>query len=118
MNRVALLFALACATAPAGLMAQSDSSSSTVAVAEINADEGAGEVRSPLMSGAVGAGPFSRFAFGAGVSPLGVGLQVATNINEHLVRDVALPIGLVDIKVCAVDEVWTGLKLVIRKELR
>jgi hypothetical protein len=64
-------------------MAQSDSSSSIVPVAEINADDGTGEVRTPVISGAVAAGPFSRLAFGAGVSPLGVGLQVATNINEH-----------------------------------
>ena len=43
---------------------------------------------------------------------------VPTSVNEHLVRELALPMGLVDIKVCAVDEVWSGLKLVIRKELR
>lgn len=43
---------------------------------------------------------------------------VATDITENVVRDIALPLGLVDIKVCAVDEVWSGLKLVIRKELR
>jgi len=43
---------------------------------------------------------------------------VTTNINEHLIRELALPTGLVDIKVCAVDEVWSGLKQVIRKELR
>jgi hypothetical protein len=34
------------------------------------------------------------------------------------VRDIALPIGLVDIKVCAINEVWSGLKFVIRTELR
>ena len=34
------------------------------------------------------------------------------------IRSVALPLGLVDVKVCAVDDVWSGLKLVIRKELR
>jgi hypothetical protein len=43
---------------------------------------------------------------------------VATDITEDVVRDVALPIGLVDTKVCAIDETWSGLKLVIRKELR
>ena len=43
---------------------------------------------------------------------------VATDMTEDIVRDIALPMGLVDIKVCAVDEVWSGLKLVIRKELR
>ncbi len=44
--------------------------------------------------------------------------KVATDITEDVIRDVVLPIGLVDIKVCAVDEIWSGLKLVIRKELR
>lgn len=43
---------------------------------------------------------------------------VATDLTEDVVRDVALPLGLVDVKVCAVDEVWSGLKLVVRKELR
>jgi len=43
---------------------------------------------------------------------------VATDVTEDVVRKLALPIGLVDIKVCAVDEVWSGLKLMIRKELR
>jgi Zn-dependent oligopeptidase len=44
--------------------------------------------------------------------------EVRTDITEDTIRDVALPMGLVDIKVCAVDEVWSGLKLVIRKEQR
>jgi hypothetical protein len=44
--------------------------------------------------------------------------QVPTDITEDTIRELALPLGLVDIKVCAVDEVWSGLKLVIRKELR
>jgi hypothetical protein len=83
MNRVALLLTLMCTIAPTGLFAQSDTSSSSMAIAETNADDGTGEVRTPIISGAVAAGPFSRLAFGAGVSPLGVGLQVATNINEH-----------------------------------
>ena len=43
---------------------------------------------------------------------------VATDITEDVIRDVALPLGFVDIKVCAVDEVWSGLKLVIRKSER
>lgn len=43
---------------------------------------------------------------------------VKTDITENTIRDVALPMGLVDIKVCAVDEVWSGLKLVIPKERR
>jgi hypothetical protein len=44
--------------------------------------------------------------------------KVPTDITEDTVREVALPLGFVDIKVCAVTEVWSGLKLVIRKELR
>lgn len=43
---------------------------------------------------------------------------VATDITENTVREVALPTGLVDNKVCAIDETWSGLRLVIRKELR
>jgi hypothetical protein len=44
--------------------------------------------------------------------------QVPTDITEDTIRAVALPLGFVDIKVCAVTEVWSGLKLVVRKELR
>ena len=44
--------------------------------------------------------------------------RVETDITEDTIRAVALPLGLVDIKVCAVDDVWSGLKLVIRKEKR
>ncbi|HVG54993.1 MAG TPA: DUF3052 family protein [Vicinamibacterales bacterium] len=40
---------------------------------------------------------------------------VRTDLTEDVIREVALPMGLVDIKVCAVDETWSGLKLVIRK---
>jgi len=43
---------------------------------------------------------------------------VATDITEDVVREIALPLGLVDVKVCAIDDTWSGLKLVIRKELR
>lgn len=43
---------------------------------------------------------------------------VATDVTEDVVRELALPVGLVDINVCAVDETWSGLKLVIRKALR
>ncbi|HWU94710.1 MAG TPA: hypothetical protein VN029_03875 [Sphingomonas sp.] len=44
--------------------------------------------------------------------------KVETDITEDVIRAVALPKGLVDVKVCAVDSVWSGLKLVIRKENR
>jgi hypothetical protein len=44
--------------------------------------------------------------------------KVPTDITEDTVREVALPMGLVDVKVCAVDDIWSGLKLVVRMELR
>ena len=44
--------------------------------------------------------------------------KTPTDITEDVIRAVALPLGLVDVKVCAIDETWSGLKLVIRSELR
>lgn len=44
--------------------------------------------------------------------------KLATEITEDTVREAAFPLGLVDIKVCAVDDKWSGLKLVIRRENR
>lgn len=44
--------------------------------------------------------------------------KVDTDVTEDTIRAVCLPMGLVDVKVCAVDAIWSGLKLVIRKELR
>jgi hypothetical protein len=44
--------------------------------------------------------------------------RVPSEVTEDVIRSVALPIGYVDVKVCAVSDVWSGLKLVIRKELR
>jgi hypothetical protein len=44
--------------------------------------------------------------------------KVPTDITEDVIREIALPMGFVDVKVCAVTEVWSGLKLVVRKELR
>ena len=44
--------------------------------------------------------------------------KVPTDMTDHVVREVALPTGLVDNKVCAIDQVWTGIRLVIRRELR
>lgn len=43
---------------------------------------------------------------------------VPSSVTEDSIRTVALPLGLVDVKVCAVDQTWSGLKMVIRKELR
>lgn len=44
--------------------------------------------------------------------------KVPSSVTEDVVRAICLPMGLVDVKVCAVDTIWSGLKLVIRKELR
>lgn len=44
--------------------------------------------------------------------------KLPTDITEDGIREIVLPLGWVDVKVCAVDEVWSGLKLVVRKELR
>jgi hypothetical protein len=44
--------------------------------------------------------------------------KVATDITEDVIRELALPLGYVDVKVCAVSDVWSGLKLVVRKALR
>lgn len=44
--------------------------------------------------------------------------KVATDITEDTIRETALPLGFVDVKVCAISEVWSGLKLVVRKSLR
>jgi hypothetical protein len=44
--------------------------------------------------------------------------KVASDMTEDVVREVLLPTGLVDVKVAAVDETWSGLKLMVRRELR
>jgi hypothetical protein len=44
--------------------------------------------------------------------------NVPSEVTEDVVRELALPLGWVDVKVCAVDETWSGLKLVVRKSLR
>lgn len=44
--------------------------------------------------------------------------KTPTGVTEDVIRDVALPLGFVDVKVCAIDETWSGLKLVIRKAIR
>jgi hypothetical protein len=43
---------------------------------------------------------------------------VTTDVTEDVIREVALPLGFVDVKVCAVDETWSGLKLMVRRENR
>lgn len=44
--------------------------------------------------------------------------KVATDMTDDAIREVALPAGWVDVKVCAIDDTWSGLELVLRKELR
>jgi hypothetical protein len=44
--------------------------------------------------------------------------SLTSEVTEDTVRDMALPLGFVDVKVCAVDDTWSGLKLVVRKTLR
>ncbi len=44
--------------------------------------------------------------------------KVPTDLTDNVIREVALPTGLVDNKVCAIDSTWSGLRLVIRRELR
>ena len=44
--------------------------------------------------------------------------RLPTDMTDHVIREIALPTGLVDNKVCAIDDTWTGVRLVIRRELR
>jgi hypothetical protein len=44
--------------------------------------------------------------------------KVQTDVTDHVIREIALPTGLVDNKICAIDQTWTGMRLVIRRALR
>ncbi|WP_127997168.1 DUF3052 family protein [Piscinibacter defluvii] len=44
--------------------------------------------------------------------------KIPSDVTEDVIRELALPLGFVDIKICAVSEVWSGLKLTVRKQLR
>ena len=44
--------------------------------------------------------------------------KMPTDISENVIRDIALPMNLVDVKVCSIDDIWSGLKLMIRKDHR
>ena len=74
--------------------------------------------RRRLVDGLVGICPKLRPDAAIWVSWPKRASKVPTDITEDTVREVALPMGLVDIKVCAVDGIWSGLKLVVRKENR
>jgi hypothetical protein len=82
VKQVAFVLVLALSAAPASLLGQTYSSSSLIAAEPIT-DGGDGRTVSSNPVASAPAGPFSRLAFGAGISPLGIGLQVATNINQH-----------------------------------
>ena len=43
---------------------------------------------------------------------------VPSDVTEDVIRAIALPLGFVDVKVCAIDETWSGLKLMVRRENR
>jgi hypothetical protein len=74
--------------------------------------------RADLIARIAGCRPRMQQAAGLWIAWPKRASRVATDITEDTVRDVALPTGLVDNKVCAIDEIWSGLRLVIRKELR
>src|ERR1700730_9095074 len=65
-------------------------------------------------------------AYRAAIAPKGViwvswpkkSSGVSTDLSDVVVRNTALPLGLVDIKVCAIDDIWSGLKFVIPKDQR
>jgi hypothetical protein len=81
--RISLLLSLALLAAPCALMAQLSNSSLSMVAGEPAPGDGTGGTASPIKNATVPAKPFSRVALGAGISPLGVGLQLATNINQH-----------------------------------
>ena len=62
--------------------------------------------------------PFEPDSARAWPGPSAASLQGVATDAEDVVRELALPAGLVDVKVCAIDATWSGLKLVVRRELR
>ncbi|MGA3136835.1 MAG: hypothetical protein ABSC88_12650 [Terracidiphilus sp.] len=83
MKRIPLFLSLALMAAPSALMAQSFISSSSLVGAESSPYGSAGQVASPVKGSFGSAQPFSRVAFGGGVSPLGIQLQLATNLSNY-----------------------------------
>jgi len=84
MNRSALVLSLALLAAPVALTAQSPTYSSSLVAPEPTPDGGAGQRPAPyLTSTGSSARPLSRIGFGAGISPLGIQLQAATNLGGH-----------------------------------
>lgn len=74
--------------------------------------------RSELQSGIAGVGKAMKPDAVLWISWPKKASKMPTDITEDVLREVILPMGLVDIKVCAVDEVWSGLKFMFRKDLR
>jgi hypothetical protein len=84
IERTALLLAFSILAAPMGLIAQSPNQSSSFVLPEAIPDGGAGQRPAPyLTSTGSSARPLSRIGFGAGISPLGIQLQAATNLSSH-----------------------------------
>jgi hypothetical protein len=84
MNRSALFLTIALCAAPAVLVAQSPSFSSSLVAADPVPDGGAAQARSPyLTSSGTSPTPLSRIGFGVGISPLGIQLEAATNLSNH-----------------------------------
>jgi hypothetical protein len=85
MNRSALFLTIALLAAPVALAAQSPSFSSSLVAAEPVPDGGAGQAPSPfLTSTGTSTTRLSRIGFGVGISPLGIQLEAATNLSNHL----------------------------------
>jgi hypothetical protein len=82
MKALSLLLSFAIAAAPSVLIAQTPVSHPTLVDEDALADGAAGQA-TPVRNVPAAAGPFSRVALGVGVSPLGMGLQLATNISSH-----------------------------------
>ena len=84
MKSTALFLSIALMAAPVSVAAQSFSSSQNQVAAGSGAEGGAGQA-APSMRGGTGfGGPFSRFALGGGISPLGINLMAATNLNRYM----------------------------------
>jgi hypothetical protein len=83
MKAASLLFSFVLAAAPSALVAQTTAANPTLLNEDAVPDGAASQPAPPVRNATVSSGPFSRVALGIGVSPLGIGLQLATNINGH-----------------------------------
>ena len=83
MKRSSLVFSLALLAVLPGAVAQSSSLDSRLVMVESSAEGGAGQAAPSNLNASVSAKPFSQVALGAGVSPLGIQMQIATNLSSH-----------------------------------